>query len=228
LVGPELSWIPGRFPRARAALASLFKLLNSFGLLCGIAHGECVDDFERAETVDLLLVVQDEEQARRLSSWLGKVLSRYEREVGKPITFSVITANELKNTDPSELDKMLSEGVQVAGAMDKEALLRTIRQPHVIITYGTKGMRVRDSLALRKELFGTEEVYLVGSSVYKMTKEGLVDKVGGARIGPDTLIVPKDRADEVIALLERKRAWYHVREVSLSQEEIRRLRTRSS
>jgi len=82
-------------------------------------------------------------------------------------------------------------------------------------------------VALRKELFGAEEVKVVGSSVYKITQEGLIDRVGGARVGKDVLVVPKDRADEVIAFLEERKVRYFIKEVPLSLDDIRNMRLRS-
>ena len=227
MFGPELGWVPEKRPRARLALSSLMRALEGLGVVCGIAHGRCVDDFDAAPAIELFLIVQDEKRALALSSWLNKMAGRYERDIGKPLAFTVISMDELADYDPSKLDEILSGGIQVMGRMDKHAILRRLRQPHVLIVFDTAALRARERVALRKELFGAEEVKVVGSSVYKITQEGLIDRVGGARVGKDVLVVPKDRADEVIAFLEERKVRYFIKEVPLSLDDIRNMRLRS-
>ena len=224
--GPELGWVPDGRHRARVALSSLVRALENLGVLCGLVYGECIDDFDSAPAIEFFLIVQNERRVTALSSWLNKMVGRYEREIGKPLSFTIMSMDKLEEYDPSKLDSILSEGIQIAGAIDKYAILRGLKQKHVLITYDTSDMRARERVALRKELFGTEEVIVVGSSIYKTTKDGLIEKVGGARIGRDALVVPKDRADEVIAFLEKRGARCFVKEIALSIEDIRRMRLR--
>jgi len=226
LFGPELGWVPEGRHRVRIALSSLMKALESLGVVCGLVYGECVDDFEAASTVDFFLIVKDENKATAISSWLNKMIGRYEREVGKPLSFTIISMSELAEYDPSELDEILSEGIQVMGNIDKYAILRGIKQPHVLIIYDTSDLKARERVALRKELFGFEEVTVVGPSVYKLTRDGLIGRVGGARVGRDAIVVPKDRADEVIAFLEERGARCFVRDIPLSLDDIRRMQLR--
>ena len=227
MVGPELGWVPEGRHRVRIALSGLMRALENLGVVCGLVHGECIDDFDAAPAIEFFLIVQDDKRALALSSWLNKVVGRYEREVKKPLSFTVVSMDELAEYEPSELDKILSEGIQVMGSMEKQAILNGIKQPHVLIIYDLSDLRARERVALRKELFGVEEVKVVGSSVYKTTRDGLIEKVGGARIGRDSLVVPRDKADEVIAFLEKRGARCFVREMPLSPEDIRRMKLRS-
>jgi len=227
LLSPELGWIPEGRPRARLALSGLIRALEGLGVVCGVVYGECIDDFDAAPAVEFFLIVQNEGRALALSSWLNKMAGKYERDIGKPLSFTVISMDRLVEYDPSRLDEILSEGIQIVGRMDKHAILKGVKQPHVLVTYDTSDLRARERVALRKELFGTEEVKVVGSSVYKITRGGLIEKVGGARVGRNTVVVPRDRADEVIAFLEGRGARCFVREVPLSPDDIRRMKLRS-
>jgi len=221
----NLGWVPITYRQARMAISYLVRTLEHLGVLCAIVHGDCVEDFETAKTLNLFLVVEDEERARFVSRWLGKVIGRYEREIGRILEFTIVTIDELDEYTPSELDEILNSGIQLICRLDRGLILRAVKQKYVLFTYDASTMRVRDKLDLRKELYGTEEVARYGPFVYKMTRDGLVSKLGGVRIASDAFVVPEDRAKEVIEVLERKGIRYFAREVSLSESDIRRMRT---
>lgn len=224
----ELAWIPRSRPRARAVTASLLKVLDSLGVVCAVVYGPCLEDFESAETVDFFIVVDDEERAKTVAAWMNKMTRDFERGTGKLLSFKVVTAAELQELEPSELDRALGSGVQVAGRLDRELVLRELKEPHVVVTIDTAFMKVRERLELAKYLFGSEEVVVRGAHAYKITREGLVDKVGGVRLSDNSFVVPRDRAKEVLKALEERGLRYFARETLLSQRDLRQLRTRSS
>ncbi|RLI09077.1 hypothetical protein DRO32_01395, partial [Candidatus Bathyarchaeota archaeon] len=76
--------------------------------------------------------------------------------------------------------------------------------------------------------FGREILMVHGPSAYKMKEEGLVDKVGGLRVGERSFIVPRDRAKEIMDELDKAGVRYFAREVELSQEDIRHIKSRST
>ena len=223
----ELAWIPRSRPRARAVTVSLLKVLDCLGVMCAVVHGPCLEDFESAETVDFFIVVDDEEKAKTVSAWMNKMTRDFERGTGKLLSFKVVTAAELQELEPSELDRALGGGIQVAGRLDRELVLRELKEPHVMITVDTTFMKVRERLELAKYLFGSEEVVVHGARAYKITRDGLVDTVGGVRLSDDSFVVPRDRVKEVLEALEEKGLRYFTREVFLSRRDIRQLRTRS-
>lgn len=223
----ELSWIPDSQRRARAVTSSLLNVLDCLGVLCAVVYGECVDDFVGAEAVELFIVVKDEEQAKRVTAWMNKMMRDFERGTGKLLSYTVVTLAELKEMEPSELDRTLGSGVQVAGRLDRELVLRELKEPHILISIDTTFMKVKEKLKLVEFLYGREEVVVHGSKAYKVTREGLVDRVGGIRLTDNTFVVPRDRVKEVLRELEEKKLKYFTREIYLSQRDIRQIRTRS-
>ncbi|RLI37420.1 hypothetical protein DRO60_04585 [Candidatus Bathyarchaeota archaeon] len=223
----ELAGIPRSRPRARAVTASLLKVLDCLGVMCAVVYGPCLEDFESAGAVDFFIVVDDEEKAKTVIAWMNKMTRDFERGTGKLLSFKVVTAAELHELEPSELDRTLGSGVQVAGRLDRELVLRELKEPHVMVTVDTTFMKVTERLELAKYLFGSEEVVIRGARAYKITREGLVDKVGGVRLSDSSFVVPRDRVKEVLKALEEKGLRYFAREIFLSQRDLRQLRTRS-
>jgi len=225
---PNVSWVPRHLVRARLALTSLFNSLRAMGVICAIAYGECVDDFEGASVLDLFLVAVDGERAKAVSSWLNKMAQRYERDVGKAFNFTVVPLDELGDYRTSELDEIMSTGVYVMGDIDKSLIARNLKQKYMLITYDATYMRVRDRLALRDKLFGKEVIMLYKASAYKVKTEGLVDKAGGIRVGERSFLVPRDRAKEVMDELDRAGVRYFAHEIELSEADIRHIKSRST
>jgi len=213
-------------PRARVALMALARALDALGVLCATAYGDCISDFEAAETVNIFSVVEDEDKARAVLTWFNKVARRYEHDVGKLIVLTVVSVDELNEHGPSELDEALGSGIQIAGRVDKDFILRNVRRPHVLVTLDTTMMRVRERLALRRELFGSEEVVVRGPETYKGTRGGLLEDYGAIRVGDDSFLVPSDRLDDVVRELNRKGLRFFIKEVMLSREDLRRLKGR--
>jgi len=228
LAGPDLSWVPIERRRARMALAALARALNAIGVLCATAYGDCVSDFEAAETINLFSVVEDRDKARAVVAWFNKVAKRYEHEVGKFIVLTVVSMDELSNHSPSELDEALASGIQIAGSVDKEFILRGLRRPYALVMIDMTTMRVRDRIAMRKELFGSEEVAIRGPDAFKGMRPGVLDRLGVIRLDRDTFLVPMDRVDDAARELEKRRLRYFIREVMLSREDIKHLRSRSA
>lgn len=225
---PNVGWIPRRYPRARVSMASLLRTLRAMGVICAIAHGDCVEDYDRAGSVDLFLVASSKEAMKVISSWLSKMAQRYERDVGKALNFTVVSVDELGDYTPSELDEVMEGGIHLMGDIDKWLIRRNLRQKYMLITYDVGFMRVRRRLELRDRLFGREILMVHGPSAYKMKEEGLVDKVGGLRVGERSFIVPRDRAKEIMDELDKAGVRYFAREVELSQEDIRHIKSRST
>ncbi|HDJ26159.1 MAG TPA: hypothetical protein ENF34_02460 [Candidatus Bathyarchaeota archaeon] len=227
LVGPDLSWIPVERRRARMALAALARALNALGVLCATAYGDCISDFEGAEALNIFSVVEDEEDARAVRAWFNKTAKRYEHAIGKLVVLTVVSIDELDEYSPSELDEALGSGIQIAGDVDKSFILGGMRRPHALITLDMTALRVRERLAVRAELFGTEEVVVRGPDAFKSTRAGALDKLGAIRVGRNAFIVPRDRIDDAVRELEKRGVRYFIREVVLSENDIRHLKSRS-
>ena len=224
----NLGWIPRHHVRARVALTSLLRSLKALGVICAIAHGECVDDYDAGCVLNLFLVASDDQRAKIVSSWLSKMTQRYERDVGKVLAFTVVSLDELADYNPSELNEILDTGVHIMGDIDKGLIMRNLKQKYVFITYDASYMTVRERLRLRNELFGKEVIFIHGSVPRKAKVEGLVEKAGGLRVGEKAFIIPKDRAKLVMDELDKRGIRYFSREIELSLTDIRHLKSRST
>ncbi|RLI11066.1 hypothetical protein DRO33_04735 [Candidatus Bathyarchaeota archaeon] len=224
----NLGWIPRQHARARVALTGLLRSLRSLGVICAIVHGECVEDYDSASAVEMFLVASDERSARLASSWLSKMAPRYERDLGKVLSFTVVPLDELDEYDPSELGRILDTGIYVMGEMDKGIIARNLRQKYVLITYDVSYLPVRKRLELAGELFGKEVVVLYRGVPRKVRVEGFVEKMGGLRMGERSFIIPKDRAKAVMDRLDKMGIRYFTKDLRLSLAEVRHLKSRST
>lgn len=224
----NLGWIPRHHARARVALAGLFRSLRALGVVCAIAHGDCVEDYDAACVLNFFLVTSDDQKAKLVSSWLSKMAQRYERDVGKALSFTVVSLDELSDYSPSEFNEILDTGIYIMGDIDKGLITRNLKQKYVYVTYDASYLPVRERLKLRDELFGKEVVFLYGPMPRKARIEGLVDKVGGLRVGEKAFIVPKDKAKVLMDELDKRGVRYFSREIELSLADIRHLKSRST
>jgi len=225
--GTGLDWVL-KLPMAiRSAFLSLARALESFDILCALLYGRCVEEFDDSDTIDLLVLIDDDKKKRFIAAWIRKIAPRIERCTGKQLSYSITTLEELGRREHPELNEALRYGVQLAGKLNKEIILRNLRQSHVLVAVDTTPMKVRDRVALREELFGREMVILRGPKAYRVSTEGVISQLGGIRVGDDAFVIPKDKAEDALNELKKRGLRYFTREVFISQEEIRRIKAKS-
>lgn len=178
------------------------KLVEVPGLAAVILYGSYArGDFDEGSDVDLFILFDTKQSMRRGYDSVIKILSRSNLF----IQGNIRSLKELKNSDPHFLQKVFSEGKILHWKpelhIDLIELLKL--KPMVLIEYSLKNL----APARKCKLAFT----LLGRRMRKYRYKGLVEKLGGWRIGKSSFIIPFNVLSTVEKVLESNEISYTMR-----------------
>ncbi|MGQ0796643.1 MAG: nucleotidyltransferase family protein [Methanobacteriota archaeon] len=130
--------------------------------------------------------------------------------VGAPhdVTISpyLVERAELDTLDPQFLESVTRDGVPIKGrALDPS--VRQLRvEPYQLVTLQLDRLHHGKKVALSRDLYGYESVRRYKRKTYRSRKEGLVEKVGGRKLGRGTFLIPARAWPQLEALLRKRGA----------------------
>lgn len=176
------------------------QIKNTEGVIGIILFGSYSrGDYDEGSDIDLLIVFRDK-----------KALARGQKEIygttaktNLPFQAIVLTLGELKN---SPLFKpALREGKIYCAAQELKELFTPTYEPYTLISYSTSNLNPKERVVFTQKLEGR------GRGKY--TYDGLLQKIGGYKVGRGALMVPLEKQREITEYLEERKVNYVIRYV---------------
>jgi len=176
------------------------KIKNLDGIISVVLFGSYSrGDFDEGSDVDLLVVFRDK---GTLSNGLKEV---YRTTAKSDLFLQVIglTLQELK--DSPLLETALRDGKICYAEEDLKKLFTLIQKPYALITYSTANLSPKERVISAQRLEGR------GKGKHKY--DGLVQRLGGYKVGRGVVMVPLENLKLLTEYLEEKEIHYVVRYV---------------
>jgi len=156
-------------------------------------------DYDEGSDIDLLIVFKNKKD---LNKSLKKI---YKTTAKTDLFFQVIglTLDELKNSPL--LETALREGKIYYAKQDAEKLLTPTHKPYALITYTTANLNAKERVIFAQKLEGRRKD--------KYRYNGLIQKIGGYKVGRGVAMVPLEKLKTLTEHLEKKKINYVIRYV---------------
>ena len=156
-------------------------------------------DFDEGSDIDLLIIFKDKETLNKNQKTIYKITS----QTNLFIQAITLTLNELKNS--TLLESAEREGKTYHAKNELNKLLATTHKPYALITYTTTNLTPKQRVALTQKLEGRR--------YGKYTYQGLLQRIGGHKIGRGVIMIPIEKQKEITQYLEKVRVDYMIRYV---------------
>lgn len=164
------------------ALGPHFKTINAIILFGSAARGQ-----ERAENdIDLCFVLQDKTAENNLQPLLLKLEKKYDKDINV-----IFTDTTFERLDRHLIETLLREGVLLYGAFPDIPMQRLDLEPYEILKFDLSKIQQSEKMKIKRILYGLTTAKRYNGKVYESTKKGLIDEVGGIRIGIASLLIPE-------------------------------------
>lgn len=156
-------------------------------------------DFHEGSDVDLLIVFGDQESYEE--GWRRVMDLTARRDIF--VQAVTVTVEELRSS--TLLPSILREGkvLYSKASFDLQSLIEF--KPHVLITYSLTGLSSCRKVKFVQGLYGRRSG--------KYTYEGVLSRIGGLRIGRSCRMVPMEKMEEAIRILDSEGVSYTLRHV---------------
>ena len=174
-----------------------FEIGRLRGVLAVIVFGSYArGEFDEGSDVDLLVLFSDEEDLRLGRERIWKLASESE-------TFIQVISMTLEEIKSSPLlTSVLRDGITLFRKDDFDLGKIVSFSPIALISYDLKDLEPVEKVKVLHKLYGRK-----GKRKYV----GIVEKLGGFRVGRGSFIVPYNKARDVLGFLDRKGVPYVVR-----------------
>lgn len=171
-------------------------------LFGSVARGEA----DARSDVDLLVIL-DEGQGDDVKAALGEIALDVSREFDRDISL-LVTDPHMSGLDRKFLEAALSEGVVLySRKLSLEAGPLRL-EPFVVFSIDMSDLERPEKLRLERALYGRRTKKRRGERVYVSETKGLLEELGGTRLGRGVVLVPS-RGEKVLeGLLKRFGARY--------------------
>lgn len=156
-------------------------------------------EYNEGSDIDLLVIFKNK-----------KALNRGQREIYKAtaetdLFFQVIvlTLKELRNS--TLLDSALREGKIYHATKEIRELFTSMREPYALLTYRTANLNAKERVIFAQKLLGRRRG--------KYRYNGLLQKIGGYKVGRGVLMIPLENLNKITQHLEKRKVDYIIRYV---------------
>lgn len=156
-------------------------------------------DFDEGSDVDLLLTFKDKTKLNKSLNEVYKITAKSDL----PFQAIGLTLEELRSSPL--LESVLRDGRICYAREDVRKLLTTKRKSYALVTYSTANLNSKEKVTFSQRLEGR------GKGKYRY--DGLVQELGGYKVGRGVIMVPLENLKTLTKCLEEKEIDYIVRYV---------------
>jgi predicted nucleotidyltransferase len=156
-------------------------------------------DFEEGSDIDILVIFRNKKE---LESQLREV---YKITSESSLFVQVIGLTRKELTSSPLLKPVMREGKIYYADEDVKNVLTPMHKPYALVTYSTTNLSPKERVVFAQKLEGR------GKSKYRY--DGLIQKLGGFRVGRGVLMVPLENLKTLTDHLEEEKINYVIRHV---------------
>jgi predicted nucleotidyltransferase len=156
-------------------------------------------DYTEGSDIDLLVLFREKADLERKSKEIYGIAAR------SSLFFQVIcmTLEELESS--TLLESVLRDGKILFSSQEARKLLTPVYKPYALVTYSTASLNAKQRVVFSQKLEGRRQK--------KYKYEGLIQKLGGYKVGKGVLMVPSANLKALTDRFERSKIDYTVRYV---------------
>jgi len=154
------------------------------------------DQAEKESDLDVCIVLKNENTKSDISNNILDLEEKYDKNINL-----VFTDSSFKDLDRQFVETILREGVTIYGKTPDASIQQLELEPYEIIKFDLSNLDQSKKMKIKRLLYGIKTKKKYKGKIYTNKQEGLVEKLGGLRIGIASILIPEKNSWELENIL---------------------------
>lgn len=156
------------------------------------------DQAGKESDLDICIILKNE----NIKSDISNKILDFEKKYDKNINL-VFTGPSFKNLDRQFIETLLSEGIIVYGKTPVVSIQQLELEPYEIIKFDLINLNHSEKMKIKRLLYGIKTKKKYKGKIYTSEQKGLVEELGGLRIGIASILIPEKMSWELENILRK-------------------------
>ena len=154
------------------------------------------DQAGKESDLDICIVLKNENIKDNISNKILDLEEKYDKNINL-----VFTDSSFKSLDRQFIETILREGITIYGKKPDASIQQLELEPYEIIKFDLSNLDQSKKMKIKKLLYGIKTKKRYKGKIYTNKQEGLVEKLGGLRIGIASILIPEKNSWELENIL---------------------------
>lgn len=145
---------------------------------------------------DICFVLRNENTKSNISNRILDLEKKYDKNINL-----VFTDPLFKELDRQFIETILREGITIHGKTPDASIRQLELEPYEIIKFDLSNLDQSKKMKIKRLLYGIKTKKKYKEKIYTNKQEGLVEKLGGLRIGIASILIPEKKSWELENIL---------------------------
>lgn len=175
-------------------LSQQYPTIQAVILFGSVARGQ-----DRQESdIDLCFVLKKSNAQQEIQNQLLTLEKKYDKDINV-----IFTNTTFESLDRHLIETLLREGVLLHGSFPKIPIQQLDLEPYEIFKFDLSNISQSEKMKIKRLLYGISTKKHYHGKIYENKQQGLVDELGGIRIGIASLLIPEKASWQVEGTLRR-------------------------
>jgi predicted nucleotidyltransferase len=154
------------------------------------------DQAGKESDLDVCIILKNENTKSNISNKILDLEEKYDKNINL-----VFTEPSFKNMDRQFVETLLREGITIYGKKPDASLQQLELEPYEIIRFDMSNLNHSKKMKMKRLLYGIKTKKKYKGKMYTNERKGLVEELGGLRIGIASILIPEKRSWELENIL---------------------------
>jgi uncharacterized protein len=154
------------------------------------------DQAGKESDLDICIILKNENTKSNISNKMLDLEEEYDKNINL-----VFTDPSFKGLDRQFIETILREGITIYGKTPDASIQQLELEPYEIIKFDLSNLNQSKKMKIKRLLYGIKTKKKYKGKIYTNKQEGLVEKLGGLRIGIASILIPEKDSWELENIL---------------------------
>jgi len=154
------------------------------------------DQAGKESDLDVCIVLKNESIKSNISNKILDIEGKYDKNINL-----VFTDSSFKGLDRQFIETIMREGITIYGKTPNASIQQLELEPYEIIKFDLSNLDQSKKMKIKRLLYGIKTKKKYKGKIYTNKQEGLVEKLGGLRIGIASILIPEKKSWELENIL---------------------------
>ncbi len=146
--------------------------------------------------LDVCIILKNEDSKDNISDKILDLEERYDKNINL-----VFTDSSFRGLDRQFIETILREGITIYGKTPDVSIQQLELEPYEIIKFDLSNLDQSKKMKIKRILYGVKTKKKYKGKIYTSEQKGLVEKLGGLRIGIASILIPEKKSWELENML---------------------------
>ena len=154
------------------------------------------DQAGKESDLDVCIVLKNENTKNNISNKILDIEKKHDKNINL-----VFTDSSFKGLDRQFVETILREGITIYGKTPDASIQQLELEPYEIIKFDLSNLDQSKKMKIKRLLYGTKTKKKYKGKIYTSEQKGMVEELGGLRIGIASILIPEKKSWELENIL---------------------------